>query len=121
MATEATRKESRTPARPEGGGESSQEFVSRIGPIEIDWPRSLGYYGATALGVAAGVIEAPLGVFIAAVPLVKMLGLPRLSAGPRFIAQLFEGASKPVGGDSQGTIRLVSATGASGPPVESAG
>jgi hypothetical protein len=46
----------------------------------------------------AGLIEPSLGLFIAAVPFLKMLGLPRLPNRARFVAQVLEGAAKPVGG-----------------------
>jgi hypothetical protein len=101
------------------GVHSEPRLVSRVGPLELDWPRSLGYFGGVGLTVGAGLIEPPLGVFIAAVPFLKMLDLPRLPGLPRFVAQVFEGVAKPVGGDSQGTVRLVSAEGASDPPVSS--
>lgn len=85
-------------------------LLLRLGPVTVDLPRTLGYYGAIAIAVTAGVIEPPLGLFIAAVPLAKML-TTRLATTPvRFIGQVFEGASQPVGGDGQGTIRLDTAT-----------
>jgi hypothetical protein len=101
-----------TPASAEPG------LISRIGTLEIDWPRSLGYFGGIALAVGAGVIDPPLGLFIAAVPFIKMLDLPRLHTRVRFVAQVLEGVAKPVSGDSQGTIRIVTAEGASDLPVE---
>jgi hypothetical protein len=94
-------------------------LVSRVGPIEFDWPRSLGYFGGTWLAVAAGLIEPPLGLFIAAVPFLKMLDLPGLSNMPRFVGQVLEGVAKPVGGDSEGTVRLVTSKGSSQEPVGS--
>jgi len=105
----------RPPDQPES------ELVSRVGAMEIDWPRSLGYFGGTAVAVAAGLIEPPLGLFIAAVPFLKMLDLPHLPNRFRFVAQVFEGVAKPVGGDSQGTVRLVTHEGASDEPVDDAG
>ncbi len=69
-------------------------------------PRSVGYYGGLALAVSAGIIEPPLGVFIAAIPLVKMLNNRGLPTPARFVAQLLDGAAKPVGSTGQGTIRL---------------
>ena len=92
--------------------------MSRVGSLEIDWPRSLGYFGGIALAVGAGLIDPPVGVFIAAIPFIKMLDLPRLSSAPRFLAQIFEGVAKPVGGDSEGTVRIVTPHGASDEPVE---
>jgi len=115
VADNAVQAAKRPPDQPEA------ELVSRVGALEIDWPRSLGYFGGTALAVAAGLIEPPLGLFIAAVPFLKMLDLPHLPNRFRFVAQVFEGVAKPVGGDSQGTVRLVTPEGASDEPVEDSG
>jgi hypothetical protein len=82
-------------------------LVSRLGPVEVDWPRTAGYYGGVGLAVGLGLIEAPLGLFIAAVPLVKMLSRPGVARSLRFVGQLVEGAAKPVGGDGDGYVRLV--------------
>lgn len=114
-ADKAAQAAKRPPDQPE------PELVSRVGALEIDWPRSLGYFGGTALAVAAGLIEPPLGLFIAAVPFLKMLDLPHLPNRFRFVAQIFEGIAKPVGGDSQGTVRIVTPEGASDEPVEGSG
>jgi hypothetical protein len=96
----------------------SPEIVGRVGPFEIDWPRSLGYYGGVGIAVGIGLIDPPLGLFIAAVPFLKMLKAGRAPTPSQFIGQILEGVAKPVGGDSQGTIRLASArTGASDAPV----
>jgi hypothetical protein len=32
--------------------EQEQGMTSQIGPIEIDWPRTIGYYGGVGLAVA---------------------------------------------------------------------
>ena len=93
--------------------------MSQLGPVEVDWPRSLGFFGGIALAVGVGVIDPPLGLFIAAIPVIKMLDLPRLPPQFRFVAQVFEGVAKPVGGDSQGTVRLVTSRGSSDEPVQS--
>ena len=93
------------------------KLVSRVGPFEVDIPRSIGYFGGVSLAIATGLIDPPLGVFIAAVPFLKMLDLPTLPNLPRFVAQVFEGVAKPVGGDSSGTVRLASGSG--GSPVAS--
>jgi hypothetical protein len=71
------------------------------------------------VAVGAGLIEPPLGLFIAAIPFVKMLDLPGLPDRLRFVTQVFEGVAKPVGGDSQGTIRIVTGRGSSDTPVGS--
>ena len=85
------------------------ELVSRAGALEIDWPRSIGYFGGIALAVGTGLVDPPLGLFIAAVPFLKMLDLPGLPRRLRFIEQILEGVAKPVGGDSEGTVRIVDA------------
>lgn len=111
----ATKK--RPPARAE---QQDRTLVSRIGSLEVDWPRSVGFFGGISLAVAVGVIDPPLGLFIAAVPFIKMLDLPRLPEELRFVAQIFEGVAKPVGGDSEGTIRVITSRGASDEPVKNA-
>ncbi len=81
-------------------------LTARVGSVEIDIPRSLGYYGGIALATGAGMVEAPLAIFIAAVPFFKMLngrGASRLSS---FVGQFYEGMAKPVGGDGEGTLVL---------------
>ncbi len=94
-------------------------LVSQVGPFQIDWPRSLGYFGGAAMAVAVGVIDPPVGIFIAAIPFLKMLDLPRAPIPSRFLGQVLEGVAKPVGGDSQGTIRVVTPSkGASAQPVD---
>ncbi|MDA8391584.1 MAG: hypothetical protein M0Z87_02070 [Actinomycetota bacterium] len=81
-------------------------MVVRIAGVEVDIPRSVGFYGAIAAAVAVGAVEPPLGVFIACVPLAKM-ALHSRSPGPlKWLGQVLDGAAKPVGGDAEGTIRL---------------
>ena len=41
-----------------------------VGPVEIDIPRTLGYYGGISAAVAFGVLEPPIAVFIAALPVI---------------------------------------------------
>ncbi|HEY2514690.1 MAG TPA: hypothetical protein VGI39_27685 [Polyangiaceae bacterium] len=82
-----------------------EEFVSTLGPIKIDWPRAIGYYGAIGAAVAFDVIAPPLGLFIAAVPLLKLLKRRNASRLERVIAAAVEGAGKPVGGDAEGVVR----------------
>src|SRR5690348_2003589 len=81
-------------------------LTSRLGPVQIDWPRSLGYFGGTAAAVAFGIIEPPLGLFIAAIPFLKMLNRPQAPGPVRFVSQMLDGASKPVGGDTEATVEL---------------
>lgn len=85
----------------------SKGFESRIGPLEVNWPQTLGYYGGIALAVAFEMIEPPVGLFIAAVPLLKMLSRPKAPQSVRIVSQIFEGAAKPVGGDAESTFRVV--------------
>ncbi len=82
-------------------------LVNRIGPVEIDWPRAIGYYGGLSLAVGFGMIEPPFGIFIAAVPFFKMLNRPKASRPVRFVSQIMDGASQPVGGDGDQAIKLV--------------
>src|SRR5438552_4535476 len=86
--------------------EQQQGMTSRIGPLEIDWPRTIGYYGGIGLAIAFELIEPPLALFIAAIPLLKMLNHPKASRPTRFVGQLLEGVAKPVGGSSEATIQL---------------
>jgi hypothetical protein len=81
-------------------------MVVQIGRLQIDVPRSLGYYGGIGAAVAFGVIEPPLGLFIAAIPVLKMLGKANFPQPVRFVEEVLDGAAKPVGGDAQGTVRL---------------
>jgi hypothetical protein len=49
-----------------------------------------------------------LALFIAAIPLLKMLNHPKASGPVRFVGQLLDGAAKPVGGSAEATIQLTS-------------
>jgi hypothetical protein len=84
-------------------------LVDHIGPIKVDWPRSIDYCGGISLVAAAGAIEPPLAIFIAAIPILKMLNRPSASLPERFIGQVLDGAAKPVGGSSEATIELQTA------------
>lgn len=44
-----------------------------MGRIEVDVPRSVGYFGGLAAAVGLGLVEPPLAIFIAAVPLFKAM------------------------------------------------
>jgi hypothetical protein len=81
-------------------------MVIRAGRFEIDVPRSLGYFGGIAAAVAVGLVEPPVGVFIAAVPFVKMLTIPGVPEPLRFLGLVTEGVAQPVGSSGQGTVRL---------------
>lgn len=86
--------------------EQDKGLTTRIGQFEIDWPQSLGYYGGIALATVFGMIEPPVAIFIAAVPFFKLLNRPEALLPVRFVGQVLEGASKPVGGDGEATVRL---------------
>lgn len=81
-------------------------LVGRVGPVEVDWPRTLGYFGGAAAAVAFGVVEPPLGVVIVLAPFARMLDFPGARRARRLVGQVLEGAVKPIGGDDEGTIRL---------------
>jgi hypothetical protein len=77
-----------------------------VGRVTVDVPRSVGYFGGLAAAVGLGMIEPPLAVFIAAVPVFKALtnsALPRLV---RAVGEVLEGAAKPVGSDAEGVVGL---------------
>ncbi|NMH97021.1 hypothetical protein [Pseudonocardia acidicola] len=77
-----------------------------IGPVSVDVPRSLGYYTGVWVAVTAGLVEPPLGVFIAAVPFIKLLTHHALPIVVRAVGQFLEGAAKPVGGDDEAVFTL---------------
>ncbi|HXR64303.1 MAG TPA: hypothetical protein VN729_00155 [Ktedonobacteraceae bacterium] len=81
-------------------------MTSCVGPVEIDWPRTIGYYGGVGLALAFELVEPPLAIFIAAIPLLKMLNHPGASQPTRFVGQVFEGAAQPVGGSAESTVQL---------------
>lgn len=82
-----------------------QPFVSRVGPIDIDWPRSIGFYGGIALAIAFDLIAPELALFVAIVPLVKLFKRPHATKPERLVAAVIEGAAKPLGGDAEETVR----------------
>jgi hypothetical protein len=83
-----------------------KDLVLRVGSFEIDWPKALGYFGGIWLAVAYDVIAPPLGLFIAAIPMLKLLKHPDQPRSIRIVSDILEGAAKPVGGDSETTVRL---------------
>ena len=85
--------------------QEDQPFVSKIGPLHVDWPRSLGYFGGIALAVAFDLVAPELALFVAAVPLVKLLKRKNATKIEKAIAGVFEGAAKPLGGDAESTVR----------------
>ncbi|OBK79521.1 hypothetical protein [Mycobacterium sp. 1274761.0] len=78
----------------------------RVGTVEMDVPRSVGYFGGLAAAVGLGMIEPPLALFIAAVPAFKILTNSALPLSVRAIGEVLEGASKPVDGDAEGVIQI---------------
>lgn len=90
----------------DGPQEGEANLVSHIGAVEVDWPRTVGFYGGLAVAVSLELIAPPLAIFIAAYPLIKMLNRPTAPKGVQVVAQVLEGAAKPVGGDAEGTIRV---------------
>jgi hypothetical protein len=86
--------------------EEDEPFVSRVGPVDIDWPRSFGYFGGIAVAVALELIAPELALFVACVPLVKLLKRRHASKVEKTISSVIEGAAKPLGGDAQATVRL---------------
>jgi hypothetical protein len=90
---------SRAPREERGG------LTSSIGDqLEIDWPRSLGFFGGLGAAAALELIPLPIALFVAGVPFLKLLNRPNAPKAQRFVSQLVDGASKPVGGDSEGTV-----------------
>jgi hypothetical protein len=78
----------------------------QMGTIEVDVPRSVGYFGGLLAATGLGLIEPPLAVFIAAVPLFKALTNSALPRAVRVVGEVLEGAAKPVGSDAEGVIAL---------------
>jgi hypothetical protein len=82
-------------------------LAKRVGGsnIVVDWPRSLGYFGAIGAAVALDLVSMPIAVFVAAVPFLKLMNRPTAPESQRFVGHLIDGAAKPVGGDAEGTVR----------------
>lgn len=88
------------------GGPEDRGLISRVGPMEVDWPRSLGYFGGIGLALAFDVIQPPVALFIGAIPFLKMLNRPEAPKSVRLVSQFFDGMAKPVGGDGTSTVKL---------------
>lgn len=73
--------------------------------IEVDWLRSIGFFGAIGAAVALDLVSMPIAVFVAAVPFLKLMNRPNAPKPQQFFSHLVDGAAKPVGGDSEGTVR----------------
>ena len=78
----------------------------KVGRVEVDVPRSVGYFGGLAAAVGLGLLEPPLALFIAAVPAFKVLTNSALPRAVRVVGEVLEGAAKPVGSDAEGVILL---------------
>ena len=93
---------------PDNGSPTPQEkpISMSVGPLRVDVPRTAGYYGGVAAALAFGIVDWPVALFIGAIPLVKLLQRRDLPTGVQFAVHVFDGAAKPVGGDSEGTIEL---------------
>jgi hypothetical protein len=77
-----------------------------VGPVVVDLPRSVGYFGGLIVAVGVGLIEPPLALFIAAVPVFNVLANGALPPVVRFVGELLEGAAQPVGSDAEGVVQL---------------
>ena len=78
----------------------------QVGPVLIDVPRSIGYFGGVGTALALGMVDPPLAAFIAAVPFLAMLTHRSLPVPVRFLGETLDGAAKPVGGDDDGYVKL---------------
>ena len=67
----------------------------QVGPVLVDVPRSIGYFGGVGAAVVLGLVDPPLGTFIAAAPFLVMLTHRSLPAPVRFLGEALEGAAKP--------------------------
>ena len=84
-----------------------QGLSSRIGIVEINWPKTVGYYGGIGLALAAEIIEPPFALFIAAIPIFKMMSHPIMPDPVRIAGQMLEGAAQPVGGSDEASVHLI--------------
>ena len=85
--------------------QEDEPFVSKIGPLHVDWPRSLGYFGGIALAVAFDLVAPEIALFVAAIPLIKLLKRKNATGVEKAVAAVIEGAAKPLGGDAESTVR----------------
>ncbi len=83
-----------------------QGLTSRVGPVEINWPLTVGYYGGIGVAVAFDLVAPPLAIFIAAIPFMKMLDRPGAARPTRLVSQVLQGVATPVNGDAPSSIRL---------------
>jgi hypothetical protein len=83
-------------------------ITGRTDHIEIDWPRSLGFFGGLGVATALELVPLPIALFVASVPFLKLMNRPGSGKPPTFFSHLVDGAAKPVGGDTEGTVRWAS-------------
>ncbi|HEX3594607.1 MAG TPA: hypothetical protein VGL81_28270 [Polyangiaceae bacterium] len=88
-----------------GDHDEDRRFTTRVGPIDVDWPRAVGFYGGIVAAVAFDLIAPPLALFVAIVPLLKLLKRKDATVVEKAVAAVLEGASKPVGGDAEAVVR----------------
>ena len=86
--------------------EQDRGLTDRVGPAEIDWPMAIGYYGGIGLALAFEMMEPPLALFVAAIPILNLLNRPRVSWPACLVSQLLHGMAGPVGGHSDSAIQL---------------
>jgi len=86
--------------------ENEQGLMSRVGPVEINWPLTVGYYGGIGLALAFDLVAPPVAIFIAAIPFMKMIDRPGASKPTRMVSQVLQGVATPVNGDAPSSIRL---------------
>jgi hypothetical protein len=84
----------------------NRRLMVRLGPLEIDWPKSVGYFSAIGLAVAFDLIAPPVGLFIAVIPALKLFNRRGQPWPVRIVADALDGAAKPVGGDSEAIVRF---------------
>ncbi len=85
--------------------QEDEPFVTRIGPVHVDWPRSLGYFGGIALAVAFDLVAPEIALFVAVIPIVKLFKRKNATRIEKAVAAVIEGAAKPLGGDAESTVR----------------
>ena len=67
---------------------------------------AIGYYGGIGLALALEMMEPPLALFIAAIPILKVLNRPRASWPTGLSSQLLHGVTSPDGHDGASPIQL---------------
>lgn len=92
---------------PQDVPQEERDLTGLYGSVQINWPKTVGFYGGIALAISLELIEPELALFVAAIPIFKMLDRPRSARPWRFVTQLLDGAAQPVGGTGTGTIQLV--------------